>query len=46
MQESLPENKFPRIHKSFIISFDKIESITGNQVKNKRKILTNWTDLS
>ncbi len=29
----LPENKFYRIHKSFIIALDKIDSIEGNLVK-------------
>ena len=29
----LPDNKFYRIHKSFIISLDKIESVEGNMVK-------------
>lgn len=29
----LPENKFYRIHKSFIISLDKIESVEGNMIK-------------
>jgi DNA-binding LytR/AlgR family response regulator len=31
--ELLPANKFYRIHKSFIISLDKIELVEGNQVK-------------
>ena len=31
--ELVPKNKFYRIHKSFIISLDKIESVEGNMVK-------------
>ncbi|WBX70664.1 LytR/AlgR family response regulator transcription factor [Tenacibaculum retecalamus] len=30
---NLPENKFLRVHKSFIISIDKIELIEGNRIK-------------
>ena len=29
---NLPENKFIRVHKSFIISIDKIELIEGNRI--------------
>jgi DNA-binding LytR/AlgR family response regulator len=29
----LPENTFYRIHKSFIISLDKIDNVEGNLVK-------------
>ena len=31
MEDKLPENKFLRIHKSFIISIPKIESVSGNR---------------
>ena len=35
----LPENKFYRIHKSFIIALDHIDSIEGNLVEiNKNKL--------
>jgi DNA-binding LytR/AlgR family response regulator len=30
--ESLPEDKFMRVHKSFIISTDRISAISRNQV--------------
>lgn len=33
MEELLPENLFPRVHKSFIISLQLIDSIEGNQVE-------------
>nr|WP_320119610.1 response regulator transcription factor [uncultured Marinifilum sp.] len=33
MEELLPKNRFPRVHKSFIISLDLIDSIEGNQVQ-------------
>lgn len=33
MVDLLPENQFPRIHKSFIISLNLIDSIEGNQVQ-------------
>ncbi len=32
MEEKLPESKFLRIHKSYIISLEQIEAITKNQV--------------
>lgn len=35
----LPENEFPRIHKSYIVSLSKIESIIGNRVKLNDKEL-------
>jgi DNA-binding LytR/AlgR family response regulator len=35
----LPENKFYRIHKSFIISLDKIDLIEGNMVQIKKNKL-------
>ncbi len=33
LEEELPANKFMRIHKSYIVSIDKITEIEGNQVK-------------
>ena len=33
ISELLPENQFYRIHKSYIISIDKIDSVEGNMVK-------------
>lgn len=30
--ESLPENKFLRVHKSFIVNSDKIRAVEGNQI--------------
>lgn len=32
MEEKLPENKFVRIHKSYIVSFDKIRSYSGESI--------------
>jgi len=32
MEEKLPEDKFIRVHKSFIIAIDKIKFIEGNQI--------------
>ena len=37
--ELLPQNQFYRIHKSFIISLDKIDLVEGNMVKIKEKKL-------
>ena len=39
MLELLPENQFYRIHKSFIISIDKIDLVEGNTVKINEKRL-------
>ena len=33
MDENLPSNVFVRVHKSFIVSFNKIDSIQGNVIK-------------
>ncbi|PKQ60237.1 hypothetical protein BZG02_20180 [Labilibaculum filiforme] len=33
MEELLPPKQFPRVHKSFIISLELIESIEGNQIE-------------
>jgi two-component system, LytTR family, response regulator len=33
MEELLPENDFPRVHKSFIVSLNLIDSIEGNQIE-------------
>jgi DNA-binding LytR/AlgR family response regulator len=33
LEQKLPENKFIRVHRSFIVSFDKVVSFTSNCVK-------------
>lgn len=33
LEEELPEDKFMRIHKSYIVALDKISEVDGNQVK-------------
>ena len=33
LEEKLPENKFMRIHRSYIVSLDKIKSATKNSVQ-------------
>ena len=33
LEKDLPNNRFMRIHKSYIVALDKISEITGNQVK-------------
>ena len=38
-EEKLPSNKFIRIHKSYIVSIDKISSLDGNQVNINNKLL-------
>ena len=39
MEELLPTNQFPRVHKSFIVSMNAINSIEGNQIEiNDTKI--------
>ncbi len=37
--ESLPNNRFVRIHRSFVVNIDKVESIEGNMVLLKEKKL-------
>ena len=39
LSHSLPENKFIRTHKSFIVSKNKIESIEGNRIKIQTQII-------
>jgi two-component system LytT family response regulator len=39
LQEILPANSFPRIHKSYIVSLSKIDNIIGNQLKIKDILL-------
>ncbi|MBI9060008.1 MAG: response regulator transcription factor [Labilibaculum sp.] len=39
MEELLPENDFPRVHKSFIVSLNLIDSIEGNQIEIENKKL-------
>jgi DNA-binding LytR/AlgR family response regulator len=39
LEEQLPDNQFIKIHKSFIVSIDKIEQIEGNEIMiQKQKI--------
>lgn len=33
LEQKLPENKFVRVHRSFIVAFDKVSSITVNTVR-------------
>lgn len=33
IEEQLPADKFPRVHKSFIVAFNKIDLIDGNTIK-------------
>jgi DNA-binding LytR/AlgR family response regulator len=40
LEEKLPENKFMRIHRSFIVSLDKIKSATKNSVQIDRVTIT------
>lgn len=37
MEENLPSNLFKRVHRSYIISIDKIKSVMGNSVEIKDK---------
>ena len=37
IQDMLPSNKFARVHKSFIVSFEKIDKLEGNTLKIKDK---------
>lgn len=39
LEQSLPADKFLRIHKSFIVPVDRIEFIEGNQVKTKTTLV-------
>jgi two-component system, LytTR family, response regulator len=39
MDESLPKNNFCRVHKSYIVSIDKIESVERNRIKIKEKLI-------
>ena len=39
LQEQLPNNSFCRVHKSFIVSIDKIESIERDRIKIHNKII-------
>lgn len=40
MEEKLPENKFARIHKSFIVALDKITKYSAEEIKIGTKSLT------
>ena len=37
LEEKLPEDKFLRVHKSFIVAIDKIASLGSNTVKIREK---------
>lgn len=37
LEEKLPEDKFLRVHKSFIVAIDKVTSLASNSVKIKEK---------
>jgi DNA-binding LytR/AlgR family response regulator len=39
MEDILPSNKFARVHKSYIVSIDKIESIERNRIKIQKMII-------
>jgi DNA-binding LytR/AlgR family response regulator len=39
MEEMLPENNLIRVHKSFIVAIDKIESIERNRIKIQKMII-------
>jgi two-component system LytT family response regulator len=39
MEEILPKNNFLRVHKSFIVAIDKIESIERNRIKIQKMII-------
>jgi DNA-binding LytR/AlgR family response regulator len=39
MEEKLPENKFARIHKSYIVALDKITNYNAEQVRLNEKAL-------
>jgi DNA-binding LytR/AlgR family response regulator len=39
LQEQLPPNGFPRVHKSFIIALSRLEYVEGNMaIVNKREV--------
>lgn len=39
LEEILPDSNFLRVHKSYIIALDKIQSIVGNQVEINKKMI-------
>ena len=39
METELPENKFLRIHRSFIVSMDKIDAFTASSIEIGKKEL-------
>ena len=39
LEERLPSTKFLRVHRSFIISIDKLKSVAGNAVEIKNKMI-------
>lgn len=38
-EEKLPNNKFFRVHKSFIVNLDKVEAIAGNSIPFEKKMI-------
>lgn len=39
IEKMLPSKLFPRVHRSFIVSISKIESIEGNQIKIQKSVI-------
>lgn len=39
IEESLPSNKFIRVHRSYIVPIHKIKSLDGNQVQIGTKLI-------
>ena len=39
LEDMLPSDKFCRVHKSYVVAFDKIESIERNRIKISDKII-------
>jgi two-component system LytT family response regulator len=39
MEELLPEDRFKRIHKSYIVAIDKIEKLEGNIIKISNSVI-------
>ena len=45
LEEILPPNRFVRVHKSFIIALDKINSIERQEIHIKDRIIPYWNYL-
>ncbi len=39
LEEVLPKNKFLRVHKSYIVNFEKVDALYGNQLEIKEKYI-------